>query len=181
MTNWLDFLLFLTLLAGVTVGLLQGLLRQVMNLGAMYLGAILAAQYFHVFGKLLESQLVTTPGALLNAIAFFVVMFAVTGLLNFLSYDAYKNTKLSLFPALDRFGGMLLGLVAGWIIVTIAVSLVAFATSTQYWPSAENFRQVLKEGIRGSQLASIAEMTLPGILNALKPWLPFGIPSIFSF
>jgi uncharacterized membrane protein required for colicin V production len=179
-TNWLDYVLILLLLAGLTVGYVQGLLRQVINLAAMYLGAILAAQYFHLLGNLLKAQLVTTPGTLLNALAFFIVMFAVTGLLNFLTFDAYKNTKLSLFPVLDHVGGMLLGLIASWILITLMINILTSATATQYWMSAEHLRQVLRDGIRGSEIAAVTETTLPSILSAIKPWLPSGLPGIFN-
>jgi uncharacterized membrane protein required for colicin V production len=180
MSDWLDYVLLIVLLAGLTVGYVQGLLRQVINLAAMYLAAILAAQYFHVLGNFLKSQLATTPGTLLNAASFFLVMFAVTALLNFLTFDAYKNTKLTLFPLLDRVGGMILGVIASWILITLAISVLAAAASTQYWASGEHFRQMLKDGIQGSQIALVTESTLPNILGAIKPWLPTGLPAIFD-
>jgi uncharacterized membrane protein required for colicin V production len=178
--NWLDFCLILLMGLGVTIGYLQGMLRQVMNLAAMYLAAILAAQYYHVFGNYFKGQLVTTPGTMLNGVAFFIIIFAVTGLLNFLTYDAYKNTKLSLTPVLDRLGGMILGLVAAWILIALAINILDFATSTQSWTSADMVRQQLMDGIRGSVLAEATGATLPGILAAMKPWLPAGIPTIFN-
>jgi uncharacterized membrane protein required for colicin V production len=178
-TDWLDYVLLIVLLTGLTVGYVQGLLRQVINLAAMYLGAILAAQYSHLLGNILKAQLVTTPGTLLSAAAFFIVLFGVTALLNFLTFDAYRHTRLALFPLLDRAGGMLLGLIASWILVTLAISILNASTSTQYWLSAEHIRQVLREGIRGSQIAAVTESTLPTILAAIAPWLPSGLPAIF--
>lgn len=180
MINWLDYVLILLMIAGVMIGYKQGLLRQVLNLGSMYLAAILAAQYFHMLANFFRANLVTTPGALLNATAFFAIMLAVTGLLNFLTYDAYKNTKLTLFPVLDRFGGMLLGLIAAWILISLAVNALSLATATQYWSTAEAFRQMLKSGIVQSTISTATAATLPGILGAIAPWLPAGLPSIFN-
>jgi uncharacterized membrane protein required for colicin V production len=179
-SNWLDYLLILLMVLGLTIGYVQGLLRQVVNLAAMYLGAILAAQYFHLLGTFLKAQLVTTPGTLLNAVSFFIIMFAVTVLLNFLTFDAYKNTKLTLFPVLDHLGGMLLGFVATWILITLAINVLTFATSAQSWSSAEEVRQVLKNGILGSVIAAATGTTLPTILGTIKPWLPAGLPTIFN-
>lgn len=180
MINWLDYVLILLMIVGVSVGYFQGLLRQVLNLASMYLAAILAAQYFHLLANWFRANLVTTPGLLLNAGAFFLIMLAVTGLLNFLTYDAYKNTKLSLFPLLDRFGGMLLGLIASWILISLALNALTLATSTQYWSSAEQFRQMLRSGIVQSIISAGTATTLPAILGAISPWLPAGLPSIFN-
>ncbi len=180
MINWLDYVLILLLIAGVAIGYLQGMLRQVLNLASMYLGAILAAQYSHVLANFFKDQLVTTPGILLNVGAFFLILFAVTALLNFLSSDAYKNTKLTLFPLLDHIGGMVLGLIAAWILISLAINALSFATATQSWSSAEDLRQVLKSGIMQSLVSAATGTTLPGILGALKPWLPYGLPAIFD-
>lgn len=180
MINWLDYFLILSMALGLTIGYVQGLLRQVINLAAMYLAAILAAQYFHLLGGFFKAQLATTPGTMLNAVAFFIIMFAVMALLNFLTFDAYRNTKLTLFPLFDHLSGMLLGLVATWILVTLAINILTFAVSTQYWSSAEPMRQMLKDGIIGSQIAAATGTTLPTILEAIKPWLPAGLPTIFN-
>lgn len=176
----MDYCLILFIVLGLTVGYVQGLLRQVMNLAAMYLAAILASQYFHVLGNFLKEQLATTPGTLLNGVAFFVIMFAVMGILNFLTFDAYKNTKLTLMPVLDHLGGMLIGLVACWIIIALAINVLNFATSSQSWSSADNVRETLRSGIVSSQIAAASGLTLPSILEAIKPWLPTGLPNIFN-
>jgi len=180
MINWLDFCLILLILIGVTAGYFQGLLRQVMNLASMYLAAILAAQYYHLLGSYLGSQLTTTPGGLLNGVSFFVILIGVTGLLNILTYGAYRTTKLTHYPLFDRTGGMLVGFIAAWILIAMAINVLGVAASTQYWSSAEDFRQLIKSGIAGSQFAAMSALTLPGILNAIKPWLPMGLPSIFN-
>lgn len=178
--NWVDSTLILLLMLGLAIGYVQGLLRQVINLAAMYLGAILAAQYYQALGNFFKDMLSTTPGTALMAVAFFIIMFSVTAILNFLSFDAYKTTKLTLIPGLDHLGGMVLGLVAAWILITLAINILNFATSTHNWATAEQFRQVLRDGLLGSQIASAAETTLPSILQTIKPWLPGGLPGIFN-
>jgi uncharacterized membrane protein required for colicin V production len=178
--GWLDSTLILVLAVGLALGYVQGVLRQVINLAAMYLGAILAAQYYNNLANFFKDQLVTTPGTLLTAVSFFIIMFSVTALLNFLSFDAYKTTKLALMPALDHLGGMILGLIAAWILITLALDVLTFATSAHNWASAEEIRQVLRQGILGSQIAATAQSTLPSILETIKPWLPAGLPGIFN-
>lgn len=178
--NWVDSALILLLVLGLIIGYAQGLLRQVINLAAMYLGAILAAQYYQVLGASFKDMLSTTPGSALMAVAFFIIMFSVTAILNFLSFDAYRTTSLSLMPALDHLGGMVIGLVAAWILITLAVNVLLFATSAHSWATAEEFRQLMREGISGSQIASATVSTLPSILVTIKPWLPAGLPSIFN-
>ncbi len=178
--NWLDLILIILLAVGMAVGYRQGLLREVIGLAAMYLGAILAAQYFQPLANTFKNLFPTTPGTLLNVIAFFIILFSAMGLVNFLAYDAYKMTHLRILPTLDHFGGLLVGLVSTWVLLTIAINVIGFSTANQGWAGAETFRIMLKQGITSSQLADATASTLPTILSALKPWLPTGLPAIFN-
>ena len=176
--NWLDFILVLLLALGLGIGYVQGLLRQVVSLAALYLGAVLATQYYHVLANVFKGMLVTTPGTLLDMGAFFIIMFGVMGILNFLALDAYRM-KLRLLPALDYLGGMVLGLIWMWVIITLALNILTFATAGQSWQAADGARQTLHDGIAGSQIAAATNSTVPTLIAAIKPWLPAGLPSIF--
>ncbi len=177
--NWLDAVIILLLAVGLGIGYSQGLLRQVINLAALYIGSILAVQYYHVLGKFLEGMFSTTPGLLMNAIAFFIILLITAGILNFLAHDAYR-VQLHILPTLNQFSGMLLGLAAMWIIVTLAVNMLTFATSVPNWASAEDARQFIQQGLTDSVLVGVTRETFPTLITALKPWLPTGVPAIFS-
>ncbi len=178
--NWLDLALVIALLAGIGVGYAQGLLRQVISLASLYLGAILAAQYSYLLTGVLDDWFLTTPRALLNLVSFFILLFAVMILLNFLAFDASRSVRLRLFSVVDHLGGMIVGLVSAWILVTIAVNMLSFAIAVPNWAAAEDLRQTLAQLLSDSRLAEATAATLPGIVAAITPWLPVGLPSIFK-
>jgi membrane protein required for colicin V production len=178
--NWFDILLIIVLVVGLVIGYVQGLVRQVIGLAALYVGSVLATQYFHVVAGFFVGLFKSTPVTLLNMLGFFTILFIVIALINTLALDAYKLTKLRMIPLLDHLIGMLIGLVSTWLLLTIALNVLAFALSAPSWESGEGLHQLLKNGLGGSHLAEATNATLPSILAVIKPWLPSGLPAIFN-
>lgn len=179
--NWLDFILIVLLLVGMAIGYAQGLLRQVIGLAALYIGAVIATQYFQVLSRGIANFLNTSPDQLTNAVCFFVILFAIMGIINFLAFDAYRVTRLNIFPLLDHLGGMIIGLTSMWILLSLAVNVLQFATTASSWAQVENARQVLSSGLGTSVMVPITTSTLPLIISSIRPWLPAGLPAIFNF
>ncbi len=178
--NWLDFLIFFLVILSMAVGFAQGLLRQVIGLAALYIGSILGAQYYTVisdFVRTLSSQ--TSSTRFLNAFSFFVILIFVTLLINWLAYDAYRSTKIRLIPLVDQLGGTLLGLVTMMIMLSIALPVISFSTS-EPWPWSETTRQFIIGGLGTSRLLPVFDSFKPLLLEALTPWLPSGLPSVFD-
>lgn len=178
--NWFDLLLILLLLVGAAVGYMQGIIRQIIGLAALYIALVLATQFFQpVAGGF--SQFTKMPSNVLtNAVTFFVIFFVIVLIINFIAKDAYRSTRLQLVPWTDHIGGMILGLASMWALLTIAVSVLAFTTSTDTWIQAESVRLILRSGLESSRLAEYSEETLPVIINSIRPWLPTGLPALFE-
>ncbi len=158
--NWMDFAIVLLLVGGMLVGYAQGLLRQVIALAALYLGAVISMQYFHYLANGLKDLLPTTPGMILNDVAFFLIMFTVMLILMFLGHDVF-NVKLGLPSWFNHLVGMVLGLMMTWIIVTMAANILSFTTNLSWdmpmqdveaWKQAEQIRLTLQEGLEHSLL-----------------------------
>ena len=177
--NWVDLAILAVLMLGLATGWMQGLVRQLIVLAALYLGAILATQYHAFLGNGLKSILVGTPGIIVNAISFFGILLIVTAIINLLAFDAARMS-FRLPAVFDRLGGMLLGAVSGWILVTLAVQILSYSTGIAAWGDADNMREFIANGIRASRLADVAAATVPALIGTIKPWLPSGLPSIFS-
>jgi len=177
--GWFDVVLFLAVVIAIAVGYMQGFVRQVLNLAAMYLGAILATQYYRLLSEFFGKIFFTTPRPLLDAVAFFIFFFGIEGLLNFLTADAYKSTRLT-FALIDRLLGAGVGLLSGWIALSLAVTILTFGVHTEAWGPLENLHLSLREGLDGSAFTAAFTGTMPVILNAIKPWLPTGLPAIFN-
>ena len=178
--NWLDLLIFFLIIMSMAVGYAQGLLRQVIGLAALYIGAILGAQYYTVISDAIR-HLAFQAGTsrFLNAFSFFVILIFVSAVINWLAHDAYHSTKLQLFPLVDQLGGALLGLVTMAVLISLALPVINFATS-EPWAWSETARQLIATGFQTSHFLPFFDEFKPLLLGALRPWLPAGLPSLFD-
>jgi uncharacterized membrane protein required for colicin V production len=179
--NWLDFVIIFLIIAGMAIGLTQGLLRQMIGLAALYIGTILGAQYYRVIGDWIRTLAFQSaaPNKILNAFSFFLILIFVSSIINWLAYDAYRSTKLQLAPLLDQLGGALLGLVTMIILISIMLPVLGFATS-EPWPWNEPARQFIADGMQSFRLLPVFNELKPLLLSVLGPWLPAGLPSLFD-
>lgn len=178
--NWLDFILIVLLLIGMAVGYAQGVIRQLIGLGALYVALVLSTTFFRWVSQFLAQLIKIQPNTLTNAVSFFAILFLVMAVVNFLGLDAYRSTKLRLLPFFDHITGMILGVFSMWIIISIGVSVLMFSVNTQNWLNAENAQLIIKAGLDTSQLAGITSTTLPMIVSTIKVWLPNGLPAVFD-
>ncbi len=177
--NWFDILIYILLGFGLTLGYTQGLLRQIIGLAALYIATIIATQYFIPFAAFLRSSFFLADSRLLSSVAFFVILLGVTAIINFLAADAYRLTKLRMFPLIDHLGGSVLGLVTIVITMTLILPIVIFVTSESL-PYVDPIRSGITQGMQTSRLMPFFQVIKPIVLNAITPWIPGGLPSIFS-
>ncbi len=177
--NWLDILILVLVVVGIGKGFADGLLRQIIGLAALYMGTILGAQYYAVLSGFVNFLFFNAPSKFVNAFAFFIILIAVSALTNWLVSDVYKSTKLQLLPVVDQLGGAILGLVTPLIVLTLALPVVTFAAG-EPWPYFDATRTVVIQTLQTSRLLPIFDYFKPLILNAVGPWLPAGLPSLFN-
>lgn len=178
--NWIDAVIILILAGGSLVGYTQGLLRQVIGLASLYLAAIVATQYYVAVSNLINNMFFQAPSRFVSVIAFLIVFFGVTSLINLLAADAYSMTKLHLFPTVDQLGGSFIGLVTVIILLVLLLPILLFVLGEPL-PYLENFRAGLVNGLDSSRLVPEIVSYRRDLLNAIAPWMPNGqIPSIFN-
>ncbi|MBI2864261.1 MAG: CvpA family protein [Chloroflexi bacterium] len=176
--NWVDVVIAILLIAGAAVGFIQGLLRLLFASAAMYVAFILAAQYFHVVGIWLGGFFSSASAVALDSVAFSVVFVASQVGVNGLGRSAYKNTRLGRIGALDQLAGSLIGLVLGFALVCIAVTVLNFAVRVP-WPGLEMVRRSITDTAATSSLMPMFLAAIPSIVETVKPWLPAPLPAIF--
>lgn len=118
---WIDFTLIGLVFVFFVIGLLRGFIKEVFSLAFWILASWVSLNFSREFSGFLEST-ISHPSA--RIFASFVALFAITlslgGLIGFLLSVLSKNTGLSF---MDRFGGMVFGVVRGMIVVTVVVML----------------------------------------------------------
>lgn len=178
--NLIDLLLMGLFVAAMAIGYIQGLLRQVIGLAVLYVAAILGAQYFPTVSDWLVIVFrLTAPTRFVNAAAFFLIVIVVALLLNVLAFDAYRATKLHLFPLVDHFGGSLLGLAMVIIAITLILPVVNFAMVAP-WTGSDSIRLMIRDSVHTARLVPFFDALKPALLSTLGPWLPAGMPAIFE-
>jgi membrane protein required for colicin V production len=152
--GWVDWAVLAVLLISVIVGLVRGLLYEVMSL----LGWVVAYVAAQAFGARVAAQLpVGAPGSAVNLAAAFVLVFVGTliawGLLSWLVKKLVQASPLS---PLDRLLGAVFGLLRG-AFVALAVGTVISLT-----PLAKS----------ALWQASYSAAGLQAVLAGVRPWLP---------
>ena len=176
----LDVLILAILIFGLLSGWLQGLLQQALGLAAFYVALVLGAQYH----RLLAGWLIALfPGALwvaADSLSFLVTFGLATALFTWVSRHIYENTHLPFLSFLDGIGGAIFGFFTACLQVIIGLSVLKFALSVN-WTQWEATRQTILTVFRESTLGPLLLSSAPATFDLLKPWLPVGLPAIFSF
>lgn len=178
--NWLDISIFVLAVVSLAIGFAQGMLRQVIALAALYIATILGSQYYASLSGLIKQVLFLQSSNLLNAIAFFLIVIFVWLLITWLAYDAYRNTRIRLFPLLDQLGGAFIALITFAVMLVMILPVMRFMVADQ-WVNNENVRVAILGMLESSRLTPTLLLYRGLILNAIAPWMPNGIPSIFEF
>lgn len=178
--NWLDFVMIFMLLVGMALGYAQGLIRQVIGFAAVYIALVIATQFFVPLTQVIASVTLYPPNTLTNALSFFAIALVAILVLNLLGQDAYKQLRFKLPAFIDHLAGIVLGVASMWIVLTVVVNVLTFASNTQAWGTADPYRLILVNGLTYSRIAKETASTLPMIVATIRPWLPAGLPAIFD-
>ncbi len=177
--NWLDVVLFCLLIIGLAIGYLQGLVRQLIGLAGFYAAAILGAQYYTYPEAAVRFVWSWLPPRPASGLSFILTFVGITLIINAIATAASRSTKWQLFPILDRLGGSLLGLLTMFLSIALCLPVLLFSLGDP-WPAADSTRELIASGVADSRLVVVLDAAKPLILDALAPWLPGGLPSIFN-
>lgn len=158
-----DFVLLAILSISVVLGLLRGLLREVLSLVA-YASAFLAAIWWGPVVTDLLSQWITQPFVTMT-LAYLGVFIAVLLSIGFINMTlAALLSKTGLTPADHGLGGMF-GLVRGVLFVLVLVTLAGYTPLPEepWWKNAMFSKQVVS-------VIQQLKLKLPPPVN---DWLPY--------
>ncbi len=179
--NWLDIGIIVTLLGGMLVGFTQGVLRQLLVLGALLVSLVLSALYYqplYSYVRQLEPTMVETVA---QVITFFVLMFALVVALTFLLIDVLRHLSQQQKPSgsISRMLGGALGLVGASLLIAITLIALTFMTLTVWPGTGEAARQWIVSARQRSDFVAVFRQMYPLILQIIRPWVP-ALPPIFS-
>lgn len=177
--TWLDIVILLAILGFMGLGFAQGLVRRLIDLGSLYMGVVVAALYEPRLSRAMTAHLGPSVSPGREAFIFLILLMAIVVGLNTVGYLGYRNTRLPIHGTIDRLSGLAVGILTGLLWVMVALLLINFITQTP-WPSYDHVRRFFADAWRGSLLVPAFVRGTPLIGKAVSPWLPAGLPVIFS-
>jgi membrane protein required for colicin V production len=176
--NTVDLALLIAVLVFTMMGFVQGFLRQVVSLAAIYLSAVMATQYHAVVGDSLRwlFNVDATPRA---AVGFVIVFFWATLFLGWIIRHVYPTMHVISIGPLDNLGGAGLGLITGLAFACLICIVVGFVISVP-WPQSDATRAALAGSAKSSTLMPLVSAYAPVLQSSITLWFPNGVPAIIS-
>ena len=176
--NLLDILLTAALIAGGSVGLFQGLIKQAISLGSLYVALVIATISYRLTGGWLSSTF-GYDRASSDTLSFMVTLaFLFIGFL-LAVLDLVKNSKRTPPGMIDRLGGMAIGVLNASIWTAVVLSLLN-STLGVSWYTYDTARQTFLHQLHTSALMPAFSHLLPTLLITVRPFLPGGLPPLFT-
>ncbi|MCZ7572839.1 MAG: CvpA family protein [Ardenticatenaceae bacterium] len=176
---WFDLLLLLIILGSMLVGFQQGVIRQAVNLLALFFGLLVAATYQGRLSRAFTGLIGGSGDFARQTVIFVIIVVAVWGLVNLAMAFGFRETRLRTGQTLDRLLGLVLGVINGVVWSLVLVLVLSFMTSVPWPQRYDSVRRFLEAGLDASLLRPTILQLLPVVGSALKPLLPSGLPALF--
>jgi membrane protein required for colicin V production len=130
---WIDYTLSGLVFVCIVLGLWRGFIRELFALGFWILASWISLNFSREFSLYLNSG-ITHPAAriIVSFVALFTITLSFGGLVGFLLSLVSKKNGLTF---MDRFTGMMLGVVRGLVVITVVVILAGLTplTKDSWW------------------------------------------------
>jgi len=123
--NWVDLLVVIIMLRMIYISFTDGLSHGIFPLFGSILKLVLALNFYGKLGFVLNSTVNAIPVSLCNLIGFLVIIIIVGIALKFLRVMVDAIIKVTWHPVIEKFGGMLVGVLRGCIASSIILVLLA--------------------------------------------------------
>jgi len=179
--NILDIVMALGLAVGVLIGFVRGLVQQAIGLISIYISVVVGVWAHRLFGTGFKMFFPALTRASANILGFTTVVIILLNVLSFVTRDIEKNARwIRRIPALiNQTGGMLLGFATSvfWLgLISTALNVIGHAP----WKGAEEFGRTLVTLVNDSIMASAMHYAFRIGLYPIAPWVPGGLPEIFT-
>lgn len=128
--NWVDVTLLVALALFGLRGYFRGLFREVLSLGGLAAGLLVAARNYEIVAAYGKSYWNISP-LLLKGAAYVALFFAVFFLFNLIGWLLHRSATLLFLQTLNRIGGIAVGLIKG---AAVAALILFFAATASWLP-----------------------------------------------
>lgn len=169
--NWVDGLLALLFIVGLTGGYIQGFLRQLMSLGAIVCALILATYLRMPLAAWLAFTFADTAPLTRQIVAFLVPVLLITTALELIQRRGFPESRLLGLGILDRIAGIMAAFPTVCLQMSVVALIVRFLARLS-WPIGNTLRLVLLRGIESSTLLPVFYNLLVYLVTTIGGLLP---------
>lgn len=148
--NWVDILVVILLFRTSYIGARTGLSEEIFRIIGILLGLFLSMKYSSALGTLLNTN-ISLPQALVDSLTFFILILLSVLSLKLVSLGLTKIVKLAFAEAIDKWGGFVVGLFRGIMILSLLFTLFGI-TQVDYLVKSVEERSL--SGLYIKQMAS---------------------------
>ena len=178
--NALDVAILAALAAGLFAGWSLGVIRQLLGLAAFYVALVFGAQLHPWVSGWIRSIGSQADWVLVDAMSFVAIFLVVLLAFNWAGFRVYKDTRVPILKALDNVLGGILGVFSAILFLVIGLAVLRFAFSVP-WQEWDGLRLEVTRLYTDSTLEKLFYGFTPTLYLLIRPWLPGGLPAIFSF
>jgi uncharacterized membrane protein required for colicin V production len=176
-----DLAILFALFGSFVIGAMQGAIRRILGILSMVFAFLLAANLRAFVGDYLAGQWQQFPDGYSRLLAFVALFIVLTVAFSILIQGFYKRTDLSAaHPILDDVVGGLLGLLEGFILLTIAVVIMTSYKIGDPFPGEVDQLRQAQDLVNQSHIAvGIHDILVPPLMHLLTVLLPGDLVSVF--
>ena len=122
--NWVDILVVILILRTTYVSLQDGLSHEILPLVGSVCMLIFSIHYYTKIASYLYYLGFTLPMVLLELISFILIIVCIGVLFRFIKAIIDKIIKVSWHPLIEKFGGLLAGIMRGAVLASIVLVII---------------------------------------------------------
>jgi len=172
-----DVIACLILLGGMAAGFTRGVVRQLADMAALYVGLAVATQYAPILTPAVAPRLPSWPRYVVSALVFFLLVAIMTGLLSVLAQGILAGSGKREMNEVSQVVGFVLGAIAAAAFLSIAVPVIRSSVIAS-WGTREATRHAIITALEQSDLRAFFETLTPTVLRLIRPFLPGGLPEM---
>ncbi len=157
--NWVDILIVILLIRTSYIGARTGLSTEIFKMIGVLLGLFFGMKYYSLIGSWMASK-VSFPPEVSEGIAFLILFLISILSLKLLSLGLQKIVKLTFADKLNKWGGFVIGLLRGGLILSILFAFFGIIQIDYLVKSVE------ERSLTGPAIQKIAPFTYQAISRA---------------
>ncbi len=123
--NWVDVLIAILVIRISYVAFQEGFTHEVFPLVGSIVVIVFSLHYYMILGNLISRTLFNIPIQISDFLSFLILALGASLLVKFISALLNKMVKMQWHPLIEKFGGLILGIVRASVVTSLVLTILA--------------------------------------------------------